>query len=57
MAAAVQSAPSLETLSDNINKVKVLKTDITHNKDLYGEPESNKAKDKVVFHQFNDACD
>lgn len=57
MTAAVQLAPSLETLSDNIDKVNVLKADITHNKDLYDESEFDKAKDKAIFRQFNDACD
>ncbi|KAL1861938.1 hypothetical protein Plec18167_001275 [Paecilomyces lecythidis] len=51
---------ALESLSDDIDKVNVLKTNLKKEneaKDIYEESEFDKNKDKTQFRQYEDACD
>ncbi|KAL4940039.1 hypothetical protein BDV06DRAFT_213810 [Aspergillus oleicola] len=56
MVAAVIQPTNIEAVSDDIDAVNVLKANLK-NKDLYDEPEFDKAMDKSTFRQFEDACD
>lgn len=51
---------ALESLSDDIDKVNILKSNLkkeNKDKDIYEESDFDKNKDKTQFRQYEDACD
>ncbi|KAL4912395.1 inositol oxygenase [Aspergillus aurantiobrunneus] len=57
VASIIQSNPNIETVSDSIDTVNVLKANFKTEKDLYEESEFDQLKDKSTFRRFEDACD